>query len=326
MPDPAIGSRSPIWPLPAVTRRRWTFGASRASGERRHAGVDLYAPPGSVVHAPESGTLIASQRFLGPEAVALLMQTDTGPVILFGEVFPQSWERFGLAIGSRVEAGDPVAEVGITPGGSSMLHFEMYREGTRRNARWMTGDPPPPSLLDPTDYLKIAMALDQGDDDVPDDDPDDEHDDEHDDEADEADDTNPDTQLPSDCPAGWHWDPLMQTCVADPTPPIKPPPDPPPDTEACPPGWHWDPLMQTCVADPTPPDDPGGDDGGPCPPGFRRNADGVCVVAWPGGGDDDDPSDPDNVPDVGPPPPMEAPSTMLMLAVLVAAVILGEDR
>ena len=68
-----IGGASPVWPLPDVTRRRWTFGASRASGRRKHAGLDLYAPRGSVVLSPEQGEIVAFQGFNGPLAVAMLI-------------------------------------------------------------------------------------------------------------------------------------------------------------------------------------------------------------------------------------------------------------
>lgn len=176
----AVGARSPVWPLPDVTRKRWTFGADRAKGVRHHAGVDLYAPRGSVVLAPESGRLIARQAFVGPNSVALLMQTDTGLTLLFGEVEPESWLRMGLQIGSPVKAGQPIATVGINPGGSQMLHFEAYREGTRRNHRWYQGQQPPSELLNPTQYLKTAEALDGGqvDDGTDDDDPDEDEEDE----------------------------------------------------------------------------------------------------------------------------------------------------
>jgi Peptidase family M23 len=168
----AEGAQSPVWPLPDVTLRRWTFGASRGGGSRRHAGVDLYARRGSVVLAPEAGEIVATQRFNGPNAVALLIQTDTGPVILLGEVEPRSWQQFGLSRGSRVDAGQPVATVGINPGGSQMLHLEMYRDGTRKNHRWYAGQEAPDELLDPTGYLQSAKALDvgQSDDDIEDDD------------------------------------------------------------------------------------------------------------------------------------------------------------
>jgi hypothetical protein len=186
----ATGVSSPIWPLPDVTRRRWTFGAPRGKGKRHHAGVDLYAPKGSIVLAPESGRLISRQRFNGPQAIALLMQTDSGVVILFGEVLPGSWKEFGHSIGSTVEAGEPIARVGVNPGGSQMLHYEMYTEGTRQNARWYVDRDAPPNLLNPTSYLKTAVALDasQKDPIIKDEDPGPGHDHDHDDDDDDDDD------------------------------------------------------------------------------------------------------------------------------------------
>ncbi len=188
----ATGVSSPVWPLPDVTRRRWTFGAPRRSKkgpDRRHAGVDLYAPQGSVILAPEAGIIVAKQRFVWDDRFdAFVFQTDSGPAILFGEVQPGSWGNFGHSIGSRVAAGMPIARVGINPGGDQMLHLEMYTRGTRRNSKWFAGQAPPPNLLDPTSYLKTAKALDVSDDsDVEDDDG--EHDDgEHDDQVDDIDD------------------------------------------------------------------------------------------------------------------------------------------
>jgi hypothetical protein len=158
----AQGGQSPVWPLPAVTRRSWNFGHSRGGGARRHVGVDLYAPRGSEVLAPEDGVIVASQKFLGPQSVALLLELDSGIVVLLGEVAPRSWDEYGLRIGSRVSAGQPVARVGVAPNGSSMLHFEIYRGGTRANSRWLAGQAPPANVLDPTHYLQRAGALDAG--------------------------------------------------------------------------------------------------------------------------------------------------------------------
>lgn len=163
MPDFATGHPAPVWPLPDVRKRVATYGglafaASRKSGLRHHAGVDILAPKGAEVVAPEAGVLVRSQRFNGPQAHALLLQTKTGPVILLGEVLPGSWSEYGLDIGSAVERGQPIARVGINPGGSTMLHYEMYREGTTRNHQWMQGAPPPSELLNPTVYLETAAA------------------------------------------------------------------------------------------------------------------------------------------------------------------------
>lgn len=157
----------PVWPLPEERRhvplsgsRR--FGASRVGGERYHAGVDLGAPRGSLVIAPEAGELVRTYKFNGPDAYALLLQTDIGPVFNLAEVEPRSWREFGLTVGTRttsgswVDKGEPIARVGINPGGSTMLHFESYTRGTRANQRWFPGKDPPARLLDPSHYLLTA--------------------------------------------------------------------------------------------------------------------------------------------------------------------------
>lgn len=154
MVDVARGTVTPTWPLPGVKphfpRPSRQFGASRGDGTRHHAGVDLSARAGDIVVATEAGVVVAHQRFNGPQAHAMLVQTDTGPVVLYGEVYRESMKR----IGARVEAGWHIANVGVNPGGSSMLHLETYIEGTRRNERWVSGQEPPMSLLDPSGYIR----------------------------------------------------------------------------------------------------------------------------------------------------------------------------
>lgn len=197
----AVGVASPFWPLPDVTRKRFTFGWARAKGKRHHAGLDFYAPRGSIVVAPEAGTIIGWQRFVGPNSVALLEQTDTGIVILFGEVEPQSWAKHGVHIGSRVRAGQTVAEVGINNDLSQMLHIETYVRGTRRNQRWYKGQAPPSALLDPTRYMRTAEAMDgtQGDTDG------DDVDDNGGNDDDINDDQGGDDDDGGDCPPGQEW-------------------------------------------------------------------------------------------------------------------------
>lgn len=165
MADPAIarGIADPVWPLPGRPKRVASyggraFGAPRKGGRRNHAGVDLLAPRGATVVAPESGVIVATQRFNGPRAHAVLLQTDSGPVILLGEVKPGSWSESGHEVGSRVPRGQPIATVGVNPGGSTMLHFEMYAEGATQNHQWWSRDVPPALLLDPTHYLEAAAA------------------------------------------------------------------------------------------------------------------------------------------------------------------------
>lgn len=151
----------PSWPLrhrgqvPVSGSR--AFGARRADGARNHAGIDLYAQQGWEVLATEDGTIVAVQPFNGPRAHAILVEHDSGVVALYGEVEPNSGS-LGLKIGDRVKQGQPIATVGVNPGGSSMIHFELYHRGTRQNERWPAGQPMPPNLIDPTGYLLLASS------------------------------------------------------------------------------------------------------------------------------------------------------------------------
>lgn len=152
--------RNLIWPLshhrePKVyTSGAKSFSADRGGG-RSHAGIDLPASEGTAVVAPEGGTIVATQGWDGARAKAILMETDSGVVILFGAVAPNSWKEFGLAKGSRVKRGQGVARIGVYPAGSTMLHLEMYTKGTTKNSRWF---PPnyPQNLINPTEYLQAA--------------------------------------------------------------------------------------------------------------------------------------------------------------------------
>lgn len=150
-----------MWPLldlrPQVKADSFMRPRTGDDGRMRfHAGMDLPAPRGTIVVAPESGTIVRTQTFNGAHAHALLLETTSGLVINLGEVEPGSWSEFGVGPGSAVFQGQAVARVGVNPGGSEMLHVETYVPGTRRTARWYQDEGPPPSLLDPTDYILRA--------------------------------------------------------------------------------------------------------------------------------------------------------------------------
>lgn len=157
----------PSWPLThrgeVPTSGGRAFGARRSDGARHHAGIDLAAIVGDEVLATEDGRVVATQPFNGPRAHAILVEMDSGVVVLYGEVEPHSWGDFGIGIGSRVVRGQKIARVGVNPGGSSMLHFELYHRGTRMNERWLAGHPMPANLIDPTGYLVLASSQAQDD-------------------------------------------------------------------------------------------------------------------------------------------------------------------
>jgi murein DD-endopeptidase MepM/ murein hydrolase activator NlpD len=160
----------PAWPIinkyaqrvPDRTYRGGNaFGASRPYSEnyncyRTHGGIDLAGDEGDVLVAMENGTIAATQGWDGPRSKALLLQTDRGPVLLYGAIAPNSWKEFKLEVGSKVKKGQPIARLGVYPQGSTMLHFEKYEKGVKTNAVWCEDRPKPAKMIDPTDYLKSA--------------------------------------------------------------------------------------------------------------------------------------------------------------------------
>lgn len=175
----AMGDPRPIWPIHSdsdhskeyevayrdvngkihgnASRR---FLADRPNG-RFHVGIDLYADASDVVLAPESGKIINAQDFLEsiPGQDAILIQGYNGVTVLLGELMGASWKQFGLEEGSIVQKGQPVGRVGMTAGGSHMLHIETYSCCPTTNSPWYKGKPRPKHVLDPSDYLLRAKAV-----------------------------------------------------------------------------------------------------------------------------------------------------------------------
>jgi len=114
------------------------FLAGRANG-RKHVGIDLnFGAMNAVVVACEAGKIIAFYQFLGT-VNCIIVQHDSGLVINYGEVSPNSLKEFNLKVGDHVTAGQPIGRVGRCPEGDSMLHFETYPAGVTRNVSYPAG-------------------------------------------------------------------------------------------------------------------------------------------------------------------------------------------
>lgn len=126
---------------------------------RWHAGVDLFSHVDDVAVACEAGTIVRFSHFYkarsGQDTYKLLIEHEgSGIVINYGELRKDSLSRYGLKVGSRVEAGQPIGFVSDT----AMLHFETYVAGTTDSHRWWKSEKNPPrQLLNPTRYL-LALA------------------------------------------------------------------------------------------------------------------------------------------------------------------------
>lgn len=109
--------------------------------------------------ACEDGRIVNFYKFYptsaGDMAFALLIE-HRDLVINYGEVSSDSQARYVWSVGDRVKGGQVVGRIS----GTSMLHFETYRTGTKANARWLPGGSRPPALLSPTLYfLQTARAV-----------------------------------------------------------------------------------------------------------------------------------------------------------------------
>lgn len=141
-----------------------------------HTGVDLYTNNNAAVYAVEPGVVVAIEPFTGPQdgspwwqnTEAVLVEGRTG-VVCYGEITPRM-----LSVGQRLPRGGYIGSVKQVlrtgkerpdiPGHSlSMLHFELYKHGTRTCSKsWKHDQPMHSYMTDPTPYLMDAIGAPKG--------------------------------------------------------------------------------------------------------------------------------------------------------------------
>lgn len=183
--DVGMGAMAPTHQIIQLvnSKFRWKFPLDRCAGipinhhpgafgfhrqKNHHTGVDLYTTDGAPVDAVEDGVIVKIDKFTGPEVGhtwweetwGMMIEGASG-VVNYGEIYSPS-----LTVGDRVKRGQKIANVKRVlfenrlrtdiPGHScSMLHFELYKHGTREFADWH--DPKKnPALLDPTPKLMAS--------------------------------------------------------------------------------------------------------------------------------------------------------------------------
>lgn len=136
------------------------FGSNRSKGTRKHAGIDLYAPVGTLVRAMADGVVLQVYEFY---AKTFVIEIDHGTFIArYGEVSPK-----GILVDARDEVtrGQALAKVGQLAGlNMSMLHLEMYgsTESPLAKGKGLTQKGKPPfqrrdDLINPTDSIDQAV-------------------------------------------------------------------------------------------------------------------------------------------------------------------------
>jgi len=133
------------------------FGSNRSRGQRKHAGVDLYAPKGTPIRAMKDGKVVQQYKFyLGTSA----LEIDHGDMLVrYGEI---SHVAPGIVSGANVKRGQVIAYVGelVFKSGNkmSMLHLEAYK-GTSTGSLTVRSSKPyqrRSDLFDPTKLLDNA--------------------------------------------------------------------------------------------------------------------------------------------------------------------------
>jgi len=143
-------------------------------GDRRHAGVDIYAPAESDVVAIEAGVVRSVELFTSPElrtywnnTYAIVVQNSAGQVIRYAEM-----KSACVQPGDLVQAGQKIGQVGqvLEPdridhtapgyiqalkanGVASMLHLEVHTGLPLDDAQYLGGNyfnrPQPQGLINP---------------------------------------------------------------------------------------------------------------------------------------------------------------------------------
>ena len=152
--------------------------------DRRHCGVDIYAPEGSKVLAIESGYIIDAGVFTDPENSSfwkktyyIVIKTKEKVMYKYAEL-----QEIVVTIGDYVESGELVGKVGsalntdvigpdspfyirelVHKGNPSMLHLELYKAPIIEVKLYQSGNyfgkEKPSSLIDPTYFLNGKLKV-----------------------------------------------------------------------------------------------------------------------------------------------------------------------
>jgi len=99
-----------------------------------HAGIDIAAPIGTPIYAPEGGTVLQA----GPASgfgLAIAVQHGDGTITVYGHV-----NQMFVSVGEAVSTGQQIAEVGNRGQSTGPhLHFEVHTGGLYANR----GNPAP---------------------------------------------------------------------------------------------------------------------------------------------------------------------------------------
>ncbi len=135
-----------------------------------HSGIDILCPAGSKVLAVEDCKVVKVWEFTDPSDTpeyrktwAVNVRNSDGTIAVYGEL-----RKPRLKAGQKLKAGQMIGYVAQVhynrnrPNKKTrcMLHFELYKKGTKKTIDWWPrGKKKPKDLLDPTKYLKTCTLI-----------------------------------------------------------------------------------------------------------------------------------------------------------------------
>jgi murein DD-endopeptidase MepM/ murein hydrolase activator NlpD len=123
-----------------------TYSNARAGGARAHNALDIMAPRGSLVVAAAEGTVERLHYSAGGGGITAYVRSPDGQWMYY-YAHLDSYAP-GLALGQRLDRGDPIGRVGSTGNANAAwphLHFAVHRMSA--NDRWYQGAPVNPFPL-----------------------------------------------------------------------------------------------------------------------------------------------------------------------------------
>lgn len=156
-----------IWPLPSLHNKKLIiergagFGAERKYkyGKGKHCGIDIYAPAGSKVVAIEDGIIVRVSDFTGyPSSPQwrktwyIMVEHNDKRVAVYGELRKPKLKKGKIIMAGQLMGYVSKVLYGKNDYGSSMLHFELHKKGSRIATDWYQKRPK--HLINPTNYLK----------------------------------------------------------------------------------------------------------------------------------------------------------------------------
>jgi murein DD-endopeptidase MepM/ murein hydrolase activator NlpD len=172
-----------IWPVPESYEKKVPKNGDPGSfwedrGDRRHCGIDIYAPEGSEVLSIEGGRIIDIGVFTSPEmhhywnkTYYIILKSPKNILFKYAEL-----GEVLVYVGDQIEAGHLLGNIGQVINGEdvdytdpyyvreladkgrlSMLHLELYKAPVTQVQPYLAGNffgvRLPESLIDPAYYL-----------------------------------------------------------------------------------------------------------------------------------------------------------------------------